>query len=184
MSSVMVQRVKEFSRCEKATATLEFCIVFPIIMILFIAVFETAMILIRQVMLERSLDNAVRFLRLTNNENVSAGDIRTYICGSTLVLSNCEDVLVVDLRVIDQANYTIPDEESLCVDSDGAINPANEFTSGRGSDGTRNELMLIRVCAEIARIIPFSGFGLNLTRDNNDNVHMTSASVFVNEPET
>lgn len=176
----MFTRLKDFSRCEKATAALEFCIVFPIIMILFIAVFETAMILIRQVMLERSLDNSVRFLRLTHNPAVSASDIRTHICNNTLVLTDCEDVLVVDLRVIEEINYTLPGEDTLCVNSDGVLNPANEFSVGSGTE--QEELMLIRVCAEVQRILPFSGFGLNLTRDNNDNVHMTSASVFVNEP--
>jgi len=177
-----LSRLKEFIRCDRATATLEFCIVFPIVMILFVAVFETAMILIRQVMLERSLDNTVRLLRLTNNPSVAVSDIRTHICDNTLVLTNCEDVLVVDLRVVDQADYTLPGEDTLCVNTDGEVNPANEFTSARG-DAVINELMLIRVCAEVARILPFSGFGLNLTRDNNDNVHMTTASVFVNEPD-
>ncbi len=177
----MFQRLKEFARCDRATATLEFCIVFPIIMILFIAVFETAMILIRQVMLERSLDNTVRLLRLTSNPAVTVDDIRTNICNSTLVLNDCENVLVVDLRVVDEVSYLLPTEDTLCVNADGVVNPANTFNTGR-SDEEEDELMLIRVCAEVARMIPFSGFGLNLTRDNNDNVHMTSASVFVNEP--
>ena len=57
------------------------------------------------------------------------------------------------------------------------VNPANEFRMGQ-----RDEFMLIRVCAEVQRILPLSGWGLNLTRDNNDNLHMTSASGFVNEP--
>ncbi|MEM6609346.1 MAG: TadE/TadG family type IV pilus assembly protein [Pseudomonadota bacterium] len=174
---------KAFSRSERGTATLEFCIVFPIIMILFIAVFETATILIRQVMLERSLDNSVRLLRLTSNDNITVDDIRTNVCDNTLVLPNCNDVLVVDLREIDQANYILPGEDTLCVDADGAVNPANEFNTARAAGGPQNELMLIRVCAEVDRILPFSGFGLNLTRDNNDNLHMTSASIFVNEPD-
>ena len=178
----MFKSLKRFARNDRGTATLEFCIVFPIIMILFIAVFETAMILIRQVMLERALDNSVRLLRLTDNPAVTASDIRTHICSNTLVLNNCQDVLVVDLREVSQVNYSLPDEDTLCVDSDGVVNPANEFTTAR-ADTDDNELMLIRVCAEVARIVPFSGFGLNLTRDNNDNVHMTSASVFVNEPD-
>ncbi|MEM9318970.1 MAG: TadE/TadG family type IV pilus assembly protein [Pseudomonadota bacterium] len=182
MSVFQISNLRAFARSDRATATLEFCIVFPIIMILFIAVFETALILIRQVMLERSLDNTVRLLRLTDNENIAVSDIRTYICGNTIVLPNCEDVLVIDLREIDQSNYALPGDDTLCVDRDGTINPANEFDTRRAAAG-EDELMLIRVCAEVARILPFSGFGLNLTRDNNDNVHMTSASVFVNEPD-
>ncbi|MEO1651507.1 MAG: TadE family protein, partial [Pseudomonadota bacterium] len=134
----MVTHLKAFARRDDGTATLEFCIVFPIIMILFIAVFETAMILIRQVMLERSLDNTVRLLWLTNNPAVTVDDIRTNICDNTLVLNDCENVLVVDLRVVDQVNYTLPDEGTLCVDRDGVVNPANEFSSARG-DAAINE---------------------------------------------
>ena len=74
----MFQRLRKFARRETGTATLEFCIVFPIIMILFIAVFETAMILIRQVMLERALDNTVRLLRLSRQ---SGGDRRSIRSG-------------------------------------------------------------------------------------------------------
>lgn len=174
--------LRRFIRGEEATATLEFCIVFPIVIILFIAVFETAMILIRQVMLERALDNSVRLLRTTANDQVTVSDIRTHICSNTVVMPNCQDVLVVDLREIVPPNYVLPGENSLCVGADGQVNPANEFAAARGNS-EQNEFMLIRVCAEVARMLPFSGFGLNLTRDNNDNVHMTSASVFVNEPD-
>jgi Flp pilus assembly protein TadG len=58
-------------RRENATATMEFVITFPIIMILFIAVFETSMIMTRQVMMERTLDQAVRILRLANGLTVT-----------------------------------------------------------------------------------------------------------------
>lgn len=170
--------LRQYARSERATASMEFVIVFPIILILFIAVFETAMILTRQVMLERALDNTVRLLRLTNDVSVTDDEIRDHVCTNTLVLPDCGNVLVVDMRTVDQANYVLPAEDTLCVDRDGVVNPANSFVPG-----AQNELMLIRVCAEVARIIPFSGFGLNLTRDNNGNLHMTSASVFVNEPD-
>ena len=39
---------------------MEFVILFPVVITLFIAAFETGMILSRQVLLERSLDEAVR----------------------------------------------------------------------------------------------------------------------------
>ncbi|MEL6953612.1 MAG: TadE/TadG family type IV pilus assembly protein [Pseudomonadota bacterium] len=168
---------RRFRRADKGTATLEFVIVFPIIMILLIATFETAMLLTRQVMLERALDNSVRLLRLTNDQAVSTAQIQQHVCQNTLVLPDCSDVLVVDLRVVEPPEYELPAETSLCVDADGVVNPANEFRMGQ-----RDEFMLIRVCAEVQRILPLSGWGLNLTRDNNDNLHMTSASVFVNEP--
>ncbi|QBY00974.1 pilus assembly protein [Rhodophyticola sp. CCM32] len=173
--------IRRFSRSERATATTEFVIVFPIILILFIAVFETAMILTRQVMLERALDSTVRYMRLTADLEVTHDQIAENVCANALVIPNCTDILVLDLRVIDQTNYILPDEQTLCVDRDGMVRPANTFDPGRDA-GRENQLMLIRVCAVVDRILPLSGFGLNLTRDDTGGVHMTSATIFVNEP--
>ncbi len=172
------KNIRDFARSEDATATIEFVIVFPVVMILFIAVFETSMILTRQVMLERSLDSAVRVLRLTSNLTTTHDEIRENICANTLVISNCNEVLILDLRVIDTTNYLLPPVESLCVDRAGSVSPANQF-----DPGVENELMLIRACAIVDRILPFSGFGLNMTRDDTGGIHMTAASVFVNEPD-
>ena len=77
---------------------MEFVITFPIIMILFIAVFETSMIMTRQVMMERTLDQAVRILRLANGLTITAADIRTAICTNTSLLPDCENLLVIDLQ--------------------------------------------------------------------------------------
>lgn len=178
----MFHRLKTFARREKGTATLEFCIMFPIVLLLFVGVFENALILTRQVMLERALDNSVRLLRLTTNENVSPSDIRGHICSNTLVISNCQQLLVVDLREIDQATYALPGEDTLCVEADGlTVNPDNQYDPRRG-DGIENELMLIRVCAQVTTFLPHSGFGLTLTRDDLGFLHMVAASIFVNEP--
>lgn len=170
--------LRRFLRGEEATATLEFVIVFPVVIILFIAVFETAMILTRQVMLERALDRTVRVLRLTSDLTTTHSQIAQTICADALVIPDCFEVLTLDLRVIDQGNFTLPEVNALCVDRDGDVSPANTF-----QPGVENDLMLVRVCAVVDRILPFSGFGLNLTRDDFGGVHMTAASIFVNEPD-
>ena len=61
-----LSHISRFARREDANATVEFVIVFPIVIMLFIAAFETSMLLTRQVMLERALDQSVRHLRLTS----------------------------------------------------------------------------------------------------------------------
>lgn len=175
----VAHHIRQFRRSETATATMEFVIVFPIILILFIAVFETAMILTRQVMLERSLDATVRVLRLTSDLTTTQDEIAAIVCENALVIPNCNNVLTLDLRVIDQTSYILPDEGNLCVDRAGVVTPANTFDPGRAQE---NQLMLIRACAVVDRILPISGFGLNLTRDDTGGLHMTTATIFVNEP--
>jgi hypothetical protein len=66
----------------------------------------------------------------------------------------------------------------MCLDEEGTVHPLTQFNPG-GED----QLMLIRVCALVDRILPISGLGLELTRDDQDNIHLIAATIFVNEPE-
>lgn len=170
--------ISGFFRREAGNATVEFVIVFPIIIMIFVAAFETAMLLTRQVMLERSLDSAVRYLRLTSGVSVTYDAIRDNICENTAMIADCENSLALDLRVIDQSSYALPDYQTMCLDEEGTVHPLTQFNPG-GED----QLMLIRVCALVDRILPISGLGLELTRDDQDNIHLIAATIFVNEPE-
>jgi hypothetical protein len=170
--------VRDFWRDERATSTIEFVIMFPVVITLFIAVFETGIILSRQVLMERSLDEAVRILRLAKGLVLTANDIEDAICDNTRAIPNCDQVLVVDLRRIDRTSYDIPTPDVVCVDrNDIEVRPGNLF-----EQGADNDLILIRTCAVVDRILPFSGFGLNLVRDDTGGMHTVAASVFVNEP--
>ena len=175
----MRRLIGNFLRDERATATMEFVIMFPVVITLFIAVFESGVILTRQVLLERSVDEAVRLLRLAQGLTLTNADIEEAICNNTRVIPDCDNVLVVDLRVIDDTTYDIPMPDVACVNR-------NDMTLelGNGTEfGQDNELVLLRACAIVDRILPFSGFGLNLVRDDTGGLHMTAASVFVNEPD-
>jgi len=175
----VMHHVRAFARDDRATASIEFVIMFPVVITLFIAVFETGMILTRQVLLERSLDEAVRILRLAQNLTLSAAEIEEAICDNTRSIPNCDQVLVVDLRRISRATYDIPTPDVACVNrNDIDVRPDNLFQQGQD-----NELILIRTCAIIDRLLPISGFGLNLVRDDTGGMHIVAASVFVNEPD-
>lgn len=172
-------QIKRFARAEDATATMEFVICFPVIMILFIAAFETSMIMTRQVMLERTLDQTVRVLRLANGVTVDANDIRNGICANTSLLPNCGELLTIDLRRVDRQTYAVPSNQDLCIErADVTATLNNQFTVGED-----NDLMLVRACMIIDRILPLSGWGLNLTRDDSGGLHMMASNIFVNEPD-
>jgi len=176
-----MQRVKSqiqtFVRREDATATIEFVITFPVILFLFIAVFETSMIMTRQAMLERTLDQAVRILRLANGLTVTEADIRTAICDNTNMLPKCETLLTIDLREVDRATYSVPTNEEMCIERGTSATVNNTFNPGGDK-----VVMLVRACMIIDRILPITGYGLNLTRDDSGGLHMMASSVFVNEP--
>jgi hypothetical protein len=170
--------IRQFLRREDATATMEFVITFPIIMILFIAVFETSMIMTRQVMMERTLDQAVRILRLANGLTVTPGrhphgDLRQHLTAARL--RHASDDRPARDRPRDLRRAGQP----------GDVHRARGRRSRSTPRSTRvdNQLMMVRACMIIDRMLPFSGFGLNLTRDDSGGLHMMAASVFVNEPD-
>jgi Flp pilus assembly protein TadG len=177
---LLQMRLRAFCDDENATATLEFVIVFPILMLLFIAAFETAMILTRQVMLERTLDQAVRVLRLAQGVVTDADTVRQTMCSNTQLLPDCSDLLAIDLQLVNRTTYEMPAEDEICANrgSDTVIQPNNEFQVG--SD---NQFLLIRTCLLVDRILPISGFGLNLARDDSGGMHMIAQTIFVNEPD-
>ncbi|UWQ96593.1 hypothetical protein K3728_05000 [Rhodobacteraceae bacterium M385] len=172
-------QIREFWKDETATATLELVIVFPLLMIVFIAAFETAMILTRQIMLERTLDMSVRVLRLAQGVITDADTVRDTMCANTNLLPNCETLLTIDLQLIDRTSYDMPSNDEVCANrgNDIVIAPDNEFQVGAD-----NDFLLIRTCLIVDRILPFSGFGLNLTRDDSGGIHMMASTIFVNEP--
>ena len=180
MRIALRHKLHAFWKDEAATATLEFVIVFPLMMIVFIASFETALILTRQIMLERSLDMSTRVLRLAQGVITDADTVRDTMCSNTTLLPNCDELLTIDLQLIDRVSYDMPSNNEVCAGrgENIVIAPDNEFQVGAD-----NDFLLIRTCLIVDRILPFSGFGLNLTRDDSGGMHMMATTIFVNEPD-
>ncbi len=176
----VLDRLRAFRDDESATATLELVIVFPLLMIVFMASFETAMILTRQIVLERVLDMSTRVLRLTQGVNTNAEEIRQTMCQNTTVLPNCLELLSIDLIRIDRTTYAMPPDNQICANrgADEIVAPENEFEIGMD-----NDFMLIRTCLIVDTVLPMSGFGLNLARDDSGAMHMLATTIFVNEPD-
>jgi Flp pilus assembly protein TadG len=179
MMSVLLHKLRQFRDDESATATMELVIVFPLLMIVFMASFESAMILTRQIMLERTLDMTTRVLRLTQGVTTDAQAIRETMCANTTLLPDCLDLLSIDLQIVDRTTYEMPSNDQICANrgSDIIVAPDNDF-----EPGTSNDFLLIRTCILIDPILPMSGFGLNLARDDSGGMHMMATTIFVNEP--
>ncbi len=180
MSHGLIQRLRRFRDDDSATATLELVIVFPLLLMVFVASFESAMILTRQILLERSLDMSVRVLRLTQGVNTDADEIRDTMCANTNILPNCEELLTIDLQIVDRDTYTMPDNNQICAGRGNnlVVAPDNDFDVG-----VDNDFMLIRACLIVDPILPLSGFGLSLARDESGGMHMMATTIFVNEPD-
>jgi hypothetical protein len=162
---------------EAGTATVEFAIMFPFYVTLFLSAVELGMIHFRHSMLERGLDMAVRDIRLGTGTNPSHDDIKDAICNYSGVLPSCGTNLRLEMILVEPRNYAAPSATADCIDHSEATNPMQGFTHG-GS----NEMMLLRACYVFSPVFPTAGLGYQMPKDGAGNVAMTAASAFVQEP--
>ncbi len=171
-------RAVRAAREEDGTATIPFILFLPFFMMLVISSLEMGMLMMRHVMLERALDLSVRDLRL----GTFTGDYAAFkklVCDRSAFIPHCDDVLVVELRPVSTTTWEPLTSGPICVDRADPLKPLNNpFLPGAG-----DELMLIRACAKFDPIVPTTGLGLHLPKDNTGAYALVSSTAFVNEPE-
>ena len=166
-----------FWQGERGTATVEFAIMFPFYITLFLSSVELGMIHFRHSMLERGLDRAVRDVRLGTGTNPSYDDIKDSICTYAGVLPQCSANLRLEMILVDPRAYVAPDAIADCIDHSEDPLPLRNFVHG-GS----NQMMLLRACYVFSPVFPTAGLGYQLPKDGAGNVAMTASSAFVQEP--
>lgn len=170
---------RSFGRDETGTSTVEFVILFPMFMAIFFAAFESGYMMLRNVMLERSLDLTVRELRLGTPAPPTFDEFKTSICENTYFIDDCEDRVQVQLRPVNMTTWGPLNGDPRCIDVDSAIDP---FDQTEYSVGGNNELMMVRVCALFQPMFPSTGLGLNMRYDGDGNYAIVATTAFVNEP--
>ncbi len=174
----MIRRaLSRLFRREDGTATVEFVLVVPVVISIFMASVEAGFYMAKHVMLERGLDLVMRDLRLGNLGAVDHNDLRELICEATPILVDCESILKVEMRPISTISFNMPSTPATCINRGEETEPLTDFIPG-GS----NEIMIVRVCAIQDPIFPSTGIGLRMRADDQGGYQMVTASVFVNEP--
>ena len=164
-------------KSDAGSATVEFAIIFPFYVTLFMTTVELGMITFRHSMLERGLDMAVREVRLGTGTNITHDEIKDLICEYSGVLPNCQNSIRLEMILVDPRNYVAPNAVADCIDHSEDPTPLREFTHG-GS----NQMMLLRACFVFSPIFPTSGLGYSLAKDGAGNAAMVASSAFVQEP--
>ncbi|WP_089232067.1 TadE/TadG family type IV pilus assembly protein [Tropicimonas sediminicola] len=170
-------RIFHRSRREDGNASIEFVILFPIFMVLFMSAFEIGLVMVRQVMLDRATDIAVRTLRLGLWSDPNHDDLKDYICETAAVLPDCKTNLLIELSPVSTTTWAPLPDATTCVDKVQNIQPVTTF-----EEGIDHELMMVRVCALQQPLFPLTGLGLQLQRVDPDHYALISMSAFVNEP--
>lgn len=173
----MIGRLIRALRRQGGATSVEFALVFPVLMALVGSIFEAGIATTRQVMLERALDLALRDLRLGVMPAPSHDGLRRAICARTAVIRDCEAVMLLELRPIDTDSWAGLATPIRCIDRSEEIAPVTQFRTGGAQ-----ALMLVRACVIVDPVVPVSALALALPRDGAGGYRLLAASVFVNEP--
>jgi hypothetical protein len=165
-----------FLRDQRGAATLEFVIVFPILMWFVMMVFETGFLATRLVLLEHGLDVASRNLRLGIEPGIDHERLKQRVCDNSRILVNCERDLVLEVVELDLSS-AYPHNQANCIDRTEEIEPTITF-----NPGGRNRIMFVRACMVVDPIFPGLGVTLGLNRDNSGGLQMVAYTAFMNEP--
>lgn len=162
---------------QRGTATLEFVIVFPPIILLLVMSVEASAMLTRQAMLDRGLDIAVRNVRLGVNPVLGHQDLKQWVCDASPSIPNCSDRVKIELETRDPFAWTPPDPTPDCIDEDEPMAPVRTFVPGNA-----NELMLVRACVLFEPLFPGAALGKQMKIRNEKYYGLVSTAAFVNEP--
>ncbi|MEL6752144.1 MAG: TadE family protein, partial [Pseudomonadota bacterium] len=126
--------LRRLRRDEEGVATFEFLFLFPVYFILFLASFETAMVMTRQVLLDRGMDMAVRVVRLNTTNPPNYDQLKTMICQGSGLIANCEDSLKLEMWRQDPRGTMTFDSVPDCMDRSLTVQPASVYSVGQQND--------------------------------------------------
>ncbi len=165
-------------RREDGNATIEFAILFPVLITMFLMSVELGVLLTRGVMLDRAVDISVRKLRLGTLSPMTAAGLKAEICKNSVIIKDCTNVLTVELRPISTTTWTPLNGAATCVDRSSPIKPVLDFIPGQ-----KNKMMLVRVCSLFDPFFPTGGLAAQIVPTDHTGAYaMVSMSAYVNEP--
>ncbi|WP_425044005.1 TadE/TadG family type IV pilus assembly protein [Primorskyibacter sp. S87] len=178
----MIRRIasfaRRFRRDETGTATIEFVIVFPGLMVLMLSGIELAFVSLNHAMLERAVDLTVRDIRLSTGAVQQHDELKTTICDRAGFIRDCNSNLKLEMIRLDPfVGVALPDEPD-CTDTSEEVKPVRSFENGQS-----NELMVLRACAKINPVFPTTGLGKTLGDNVDGQYALTATTVFVQEPQ-
>lgn len=164
---------------EDGTATVEFVILFPVFVLIFVSCFESSIMLFRQVMLERGVDIATREIRLDGQSIMGRNELRRDICQAARILPDCEENMVIELQVINPMTFALPSSTQPCINRATSTAPQNvPWVALRAS-----QTMLMRACIVSDPFMPTVGLGTQLVADlDGESIRMVASTAFKVEP--
>lgn len=179
----LIKRIARAALGEDGTATIEFVIIFPAIMTIFLSSFEVSIYLTRAVLLDRALDLNVRLLRLgsltlTDADNMP-DQFKLNVCNDALIFADCPSAVMIELTEVSTSTWTLPSPALTCVDRSQPDDMQPPVTFNLG---IANDLMIVRACTVLDPFFGTTPLVMQLPLDDTGGYVVASASTFVNEP--
>lgn len=151
-------------------------------MLFFLMTYENGMISLRNVMLDRGVDLAVRDVRVGNITNPTREILLQRICERAGIIPDCLNQVQIEMVRREPRNWVALDPNVPCVDRSEAVQPATTFVNG-----SNNELLFLRVCARFDPVLPTTGIGKAIVEANDNDAAQGSyalitTAAFVVEP--
>ena len=170
--------LRRFRHEETASATIEFALLAPMMMVLFMSTIELGIFLTRQVMLERGIDIAVRQVRIGAMDPVTHEDLVDAVCDGAGIIPDCRNQLKLEMVRRDLRNWRGFDQRADCIDrADDESQPPRNF-----EPGMQNELMVLRACSLFDPFFPTTGLGSQLPRQSGGAYAIVAMTAYVVEP--
>lgn len=173
----LVRRTLRRFLSEKGAASVEFVIVFPFFLGVFLSAYDVAMMNMRAVMVERAMDIVVRKIRLSGGTTLDYDLVKSDICSIASMIPDCENALKIELIAVNTTSWNGLQHRPSCIDRRAAIQPVGQFENGQ-----ENELMLMRLCAVVDPVFPGIGVGRTMPKDASGGYQIIATAAFVNEP--
>lgn len=173
------RRLRQAVTREDGSATIEFVILFPAIMTIFLSAFEVSIFLTRSVMLDRAIDLNVRTLRLGKLDPQTHSELKRRVCDDALIFDDCMDSMKIELTKVPMDTWALPAGNVTCVDRTEEIEPVLDDSV---DVGLANEVMIVRACAVLDPFFGTTPLVMDLPLDISGGYHIIAASTYVNEP--
>lgn len=169
--------LRRFRHEETASATIEFALLAPMMMVLFMSTIELGIFLTREVMLERGIDLAVRQVRIGIMDPVTHDGLVDAICDGAVIIPDCRNQLKLEMARRDLRSWSGFNQAADCIDREEEAQPPSRF-----EPGMQNELVVLRACSLFDPLFPTTGLGSKIPRQSGGAYAIVATTAYVVEP--
>lgn len=176
----VLRSIRRFGAASDGNATLEFMILIPFLTFMMLALGEMGVFMTRHVNLDRSLDLAMRDVRLGEPAVSTPDGLRQRICEEAFLIGECSEALLLELTSFSTSGAFsggTPTGGVTCKNRNEEIDPVLRF-----DPASPGEIVIVRVCVVVDPVFPSTSFMTVMPSAIGGGYAVLAESAFINEP--